>query len=389
MKKIICFGLVSMLLFVQIPCHAKPKVQGRQPTIHAQAACVMDASTYRILWGKNEEKCMPMASTTKILTCILALEKGRLEDYVSFSHYATTMPKVHLGAKEGECYRLGDLLYAMMLESYNDVAVAIAEHLAGSVENFQIWMNQKAHRLCGRKLHFVTPNGLDAQGHAITAKNLAKLMAYCTCFSPKKNEFLAITGCKTHTFKDKSQKRIVCVHNHNRLLGNGFVRSGKTGFTNKAGYCYVAYMQIHEHPICVALLADGWPPNSNWKWRDMNELTRYLEQYGRRERLDFSNIKKPNYFIENQKILYSVGDGELQTTFLYSWETLRYCIFFQKKKEFPLQKGERIGEGRAYINDICIARADLLCNKTYERITFLKVIKHYFNMFISICIKTR
>ena len=103
-----------------------------EPNLMAQAAVLMDAETGRVLFGKNEDQIHPMASTTKIMTCILALEYASPEDGVTVSSYAASMPDVQLGIREGETYRLKDLLYSLMLESHNDSAVAIAEHVAGS-----------------------------------------------------------------------------------------------------------------------------------------------------------------------------------------------------------------------------------------------------------------
>ena len=129
--------------------------------LYAQSAVLMDGDTGRILYGKGRDIIRPMASTTKIMTCILALEAGKGEETVKASSNAASQPKVHLGVREGEEYRLEDLLYALMLESYNDAAVMIAEHIGGSVEGFASMMNEKAAGLECRDTYFITPNGLD------------------------------------------------------------------------------------------------------------------------------------------------------------------------------------------------------------------------------------
>ena len=130
--------------------------------LYAQSAVLMDADSGRILYGKNMEETRPMASTTKIMTCILALERADLEDTVEVSAYAASMPDVQLNIRQGEQYRLGDLLYSLMLESHNDSAVAIAEHVGGTVEGFADLMNEKAASLGCENTWFITPNGLDA-----------------------------------------------------------------------------------------------------------------------------------------------------------------------------------------------------------------------------------
>ncbi len=129
--------------------------------LHAIGAALMDADSGRVLYEKKGNEPLPMASTTKIMTCIIALEKGNLEDVVTVSKYASTMPDVQLRINEGEQYILKDLLYSLMLESHNDVAVAIAEHIGGSVQGFAKMMNDKAKEIGCKNTHFVTPNGLD------------------------------------------------------------------------------------------------------------------------------------------------------------------------------------------------------------------------------------
>ena len=184
--------------------------------LYAQSAVLMDGDTGRILYGKGQDIIRPMASTTKIMTCILALENGRGEDAVKASSNAASQPKVHLGVREGEEYRLEDLLYALMLESYNDAAVMIAEHIGGSVEGFAAMMNEKAAGLGCGDTYFITPNGLDGvktdeQGkehiHSTTASDLARIMRYCVTESPAKDEFLKITQTQNHYFTDMAGKR--------------------------------------------------------------------------------------------------------------------------------------------------------------------------------------
>ena len=136
--------------WTSVPVTKEVREDGDFLKLYAQSAVLMDGDTGRILYGKGQDIIRPMASTTKIMTCILALENGRGEDAVKASSNAASQPKVHLGVREGEEYRLEDLLYALMLESYNDAAVMIAEHIGGSVEGFAAMMNEKAAGLgCG------------------------------------------------------------------------------------------------------------------------------------------------------------------------------------------------------------------------------------------------
>ena len=220
-----------------------------QETLYARSAVLMDAESGRILYGKNEKEVMPMASTTQIMTCIVTLENSNLNELVEVSNYAASMPKVKLFVKEGEQYQLKDLLFSLMLESHNDSAVAIAEHVGGSVEGFAKLMNQKARDIGCFNTYFITPNGLDAAKgdkiHATTAEDLARIMSYCLTKSPKKEEFLQITRTANYSFTNKSTNESGEVINGNRSFScnnhNAFLSmmegalSGKTGFTGNAG----------------------------------------------------------------------------------------------------------------------------------------------------------
>lgn len=249
--------------------------------LYAQAAVLLDAESGRVLYSKNGDQVLAMASTTKIMTCILALENGNLDDTVTVSAYAAGMPKVKLYIREGETYTLRDLLYSLMLESHNDSAVAIAEHIGGSVEGFAKMMNEKAKELDCDGTLFLTPNGLDAtlgetgQFHSTTATDLARIMAYCVNQSEKKEEFLKITQTQDYAFTNSAGRSFSC-HNHNALLSimEGAV-SGKTGFTNKAGYCYAGAVKRDDRLFTVALLACGWPNHKTYKWADCKTLFQY------------------------------------------------------------------------------------------------------------------
>lgn len=249
--------------------------------LYAQSAVLMDAKTGEVLYAKNADEVMPMASTTKIMTCILALENGNPDDMVTASAYAAGMPKVKLYLREGEQYRLEDLMYSLMLESHNDSAVAIAEHIGSNVENFAEMMNAKAAQLGCKSTYFITPNGLDSTNdenglfHSTTAAELARIMAYCVNESGKKEEFLKITQTKNYSFTNSAGRSYSCV-NHNALLNMmDCVISGKTGFTGKAGYCYVGAARQDDRLFTVALLACGWPNNKTYKWSDCKTLFDY------------------------------------------------------------------------------------------------------------------
>ena len=258
--------------------------------LYSQSAVLVDALTGRVLYGKGQDTVRPMASTTKIMTCILALEQGNLDDVVTASSLAAGQPKVHLGVRSGETFYLKDLLYSLMLESHNDAAVMIAEHIGGSVPEFARLMNQKARELGCMDTYYITPNGLDSkeldetgteQIHSTTAQDLARIMAYCVNQSPKRQEFLEITRTQNHFFTDIEGKRSFNCANHNAFLSmmDG-VLSGKTGFTGGAGYSYVGALENGGRIYTIALLGCGWPPHKTWKWADARKLYQYgLDHY--------------------------------------------------------------------------------------------------------------
>lgn len=250
--------------------------------LHAKGAVLLDGSSGRVLYGnEGSTERLPMASTTKIMTCIIVLEHGNTEELAEVSAKAQAMPKVHLTVREGEYYRVSDLLYSLMLESHNDSAVVLAEHIGGSVEGFADMMNELAEEIGCKDTNFVTPNGLDNENHYTTAEELAKIMRYCIYISEKKEEFLEITRTGSYSFTDYTSEgaqgqRNFTVNNKNAFLYmmDGAL-SGKTGFTSKAGYCYVGALERDGKCLIVALLACGWPGNKTWKWEDTRKLMEY------------------------------------------------------------------------------------------------------------------
>ncbi len=244
--------------------------------LYAASAVLMDGDSGRILYEKNAEEVRPMASTTKIMTLLVTLEHADLDEIVTVSSYAASMPDVQLGIREGEQYVLRDLVYSMMLESHNDSAVAIAEHVGKSAEGFARMMNEKAAELGCDNTHFVTPNGLDSsdeQGeHASTARDMARIMRYAI----GNETFLEITRTSYYSFEDCNKTRNFTVNNKNALLSQtSEALTGKTGFTGKAGYCYVCAVVSEGRTFVIALLGCGWPPNKAWKWHDAMALINY------------------------------------------------------------------------------------------------------------------
>ena len=223
LRRISLAALALIIIFtVSIPCVAfgedddTADSRMRPSELYARYAVLMDADSGRVLFSKSGDTEAPMASTTKIMTCILALENGGLTDEVEISDEAASQPQVKLGVQTGQKFYLNDLLYSLMLESHNDAAVAIAEHIGGSVQGFADMMNEKAAVLECDSTYFITPNGLDSEDengiHHTTAKDLAGIMKYCIMDSPEKDKFLEITRTSSYTFSDCEESGSLYMH---------------------------------------------------------------------------------------------------------------------------------------------------------------------------------
>ena len=319
MKSFKNFSIIILVLSLLVCCIFCP-VTTQAAGLYSKYSVLIDADSGRILYGSNDTTAVSMASTTKIMTLIIALENCDKNFIATASAYAASMPDVQLNAVTGEQFIINDLYYSLMLESHNDSAVIIAENAAYYllcknpslrsetpfinnynydssflseinheqseilVHIFTDLMNEKADDILLSDTYYITPNGLDAEDnysfHHTTAYDLAKTMAYCI----NNDEFLRITQTVSKTFSDTTGKHTYQINNKNRLLNpeNGVI-SGKTGFTNKAGYCYVCAYKDNDRTLCIALLACGWPPNKNYKWNDANYLIALGKKYNRQK----------------------------------------------------------------------------------------------------------
>lgn len=228
--------------------------------VSATSAVLYEPRSETVLYTKNADKVMEIASTTKIMTAVVALERVRLDDVVTIPKQCTGIEGTSLYLKEGEKLTVSDLLYGMMLRSGNDAATAIAYHVGGNVENFVGLMNRKAYELGMVNTSFKNPSGLPAEGHTSTAKDMAKLAAYAM----KNPKFAEIVSSRTKNVPGRS------LSNHNKLLriydgANGI----KTGFTKSAGRCLVSSAERDgTELIAVTLKApDDW--NDHMKLFDM------------------------------------------------------------------------------------------------------------------------
>ncbi len=372
-----CTAAVVLMTAVLIICQIFPVKAADDENLYALSAVLMDGETGRVLYGKEAYKGRPNASTTKVMTCILALELAKGDDYVQVSGNAASQPQTRLGMREGQQFYLEDLLYSLMLKSHNDSAVAIAEHIGGSVEGFAEKMNEKAKELGCKDTHFVTPNGLDGEDeggiHHTTARDLALIMAYAI----KNATFVHITQTRDYTFTDISGKKYVCA------------------------------VRQDERLFIVALLGCGWPGNKNYKWSDTKKLLSYgRENYqyvmlpelpqlpeipvteaapGKEDpypqKSDRSGYPPKQVMLKIHAVL-SEKDRE-KRYLLKKTETITWETELPDKLPAPIQKNQKIGTLHAKLNGKELLSCLVTADDKIDRITYKwyvdKVFKDYFH----------
>ena len=350
--------------------------------LYALSAVLMDGESGRVLYEKDGERPLANASTTKVLTCIVALENSPGDDYVQVSQNAASQPEVKLGLQKGEQYYLEDLLYSLMLKSHNDTAVAIAEHCGGTVEGFARMLNRKAKQIGCKDTYFITPNGLDAQDengkHHTTAEDLALIMRYAI----KNKTFLHISQTRDYTFSEITGKRTFSVHNANALLDmmDG-VLAGKTGYTSQAGYCYVCAWE--GKTFVVSLLGCGWPNHKTYKWSDTKKLLSYgaynydYETYWQEPHTskilvtdgveNMQNIGEKVYLRGKCSVTSEDREKEI---LLKKGEAVTCKTEIPQKVSAPVLKGEKLGRIAYYLDGKLIASYPVYAERSVEKISF-------------------
>ncbi len=234
MKKLMCIAFVCMLCFV------------KAPALSAQGTAVIDADTGDTLFERNADECLPMASTTKIMTALVALGEGNLDREYTVKKEYTLVEGTSMYLREGEKLTIRDTLYGLMLCSGNDAALALAGE-CGGFDAFLEKMNAKAEELGCTNTHFDNPNGLTSETHYTTARELAKI----TAAALQDPVFRKIVSTRSYTAGDR------VMVNHNRMLGRYEGAIGvKTGFTKAAGRCLVSAAERNGRTIIVVTLND-------------------------------------------------------------------------------------------------------------------------------------
>ncbi len=335
------------------------------PQITAASAILVDAVTGTVVWDKNAYARRPMASTTKIMTAALILERARLTDMVTISGHSTRTPYANLHAKPGEQIGMQDLLYAIMLRSSNDGCVAAGEHLAGSEAAFVRWMNERARQLGANDTSFVTTNGLYDPYHYSTAADLAQLTRHAIRY-PLFNQIVSTSEWRITTRTiNRSDTRL---SNHNRFMERYAGGDGvKTGYVRQSGKCLVASATRME---------------GEYPWRLIAVVLNSKDTYGdTAQMMDYGYLNfKPVFFARQGERLdkASVAGGVFGSVPAVAASDLlavvprdvaelaRTEVRLGRGLQAPLRKDQAVGSVFAYLNGALVGRADLVAGRSIE-----------------------
>ena len=334
------------------------------PKTNSRRYIVYDRISKSMIIGKNEDVKSAMASTTKIMTTIVILEKADLNEKVTVSAKAGGTGGSRLGLKRGDKASVRDLLYGLMLRSGNDAAVALAEHVGGSVKGFAELMNEKAIELGLTNTHFVTPHGLDDANHYTTALELAKLTDYAM-----DNEIFAkIVGTKSTTIYINNQSRQI--NNTNELLGvlNGVV-GVKTGFTNNAGRCLVTETKRNNMDIITIVLGadtkkDRTKDSVNLieytfsKYKMYNLEEQIIEEFNKWKNINEKRILIIKGKTSNPKL--ALGAIEKATIPICDNDKIEYSINALTEVEAPVEQWNVMGTLTVKLNGEILENIDIV-----------------------------
>ena len=320
----------------------------------AEYACVMDAITGELIFEKNAYEQHSMASTTKIMTALVALEKSSPEDVVAISTNADLQEGSSAYLTAGSSVYMKDLLYGLMLNSGNDAAVAVAEHISGGVEPFAALMTERAHEIGAADTSFVNPSGLDADGHYTTARDLALI----TREALKNPNFCEIVSSRTAQAKTVNSGTTLYFSNHNKLLAlyEGCI-GVKTGYTKNTGRCLVSAAERGGMTFIAVTLDD---PND---WKDHSEMLDYAfaECYPKDIISEGQCVKKADI---NGRSYSFVSAGSFTVTFRTK-QPKSYTVENHIVGEMPraINKGEKVGYSAIYYGDELIGSVDIISNE--------------------------
>ncbi len=346
--------LLAAFCFLPVPAAAE------EPEVSALSAILVDRESGRVLWAKDEHRRLPIASTTKIMTALLALEHGREEDMVTVSKAAASTEGSSIWLEEGEKKTLGELIYGLMLRSGNDAAVAIAEHIGGTEEKFVEMMNQKAAALGAKNTLYANPHGLPGGRQYSTAYDLALI----TRRALENERFRQIIATPSWTISWPGRPWDRVMASQNRLLelypgGDGV----KTGWTRAAGRCFVGSATREGWQlVCVVL-------NAPQMWEDAMLLLDYgFNNYRRQKVLRWGQVLCTAPVLKGTGRVEVAVKEDLHLPLLPGEEeALRCRILLDEAIRAPLAEGEEIGKAEIYLGEQLLARAALCSGHAVAR----------------------
>lgn len=350
-----CYKIVCLLLSVAIilctVTFSASADNNMLLSVSAKSAVLIDASDGKILYEKNADLQLPMASTTKIMTALIAIEHGVLEETVTVSAEAVGVEGSSIYLTAGERLTLMELLYAVLLSSANDAATAVAIHIGGSVEGFVTMMNQKAADLSLNNTHFCNPHGLNDKEHYTSAVDLARL----TACALKNDIFAKIVATEKYEIPAGSGKRLLV--NHNRLLRSYEGAIGvKTGFTRSSGRCLVSAARRDGLTLIAVTLS---APND---WNEHTKMLDYGFAFFKSETLCLEGERFGEAFVvsnENGKV-YCVAKNTVNLTLLSHGEKISAVVERERFLWEMPNDGDKIGRVVFLRGEKQIAQVDLI-----------------------------
>ena len=347
------------------------------PNVSAKSAILIEATTGKILYEKKAAQAMYPASTTKIMTLIAALEQGNLEDVLSVSANAANTEGSSIYLEPGEHLKLSEVLYGVMLHSGNDATVAVAEHIAGSVEKFARLMTEKAHAIGAVHTNFTNPNGLPDPNHYTTAQDLAKITAY----GYKNPLFRKIVGTRHTTIPWNNKGYERDLYNENKLLWNYEGADGvKTGYTDAAGQCLVS-SAVRDNIRLIAVVLD-----SDQMWDDSKALLNF----------GFGKLRPVELFKQGDILKTApVADGKSDSVQLAAATNLIAPVSDNDLGKFqivadvpdkiaaPVNAGQTVGKARILYQGSEMGKVDLIATTTIERDYYPVKMFGYFSVMVA------
>lgn len=348
------FRVIILIISLCLISMFSSNVYAEGINVNARAAIAMDSKSKVVLYEKNSDMIIPMASTTKIMTALVAIKYGDLDKEITISKAAAGIRGSTVGYKAGECITERELLYGLMFRSGNDAAIALAEGIGKSIDGFSKIMNEYAAEIGAFNSHFESPHGLDSENHYCTAYDLALITA-----KAKENKiFNDIVSCKDADGEDMDFTR--SYHNINKILyqipgANGV----KTGSTGKAGKCLVTSVDIDGHDVIFVVL------NCTPRWKETEKIYNYVKDnysYKKlysKEQLSTevpSNYSKLNLLLKDDIVLPCDNSKNYVTK-----------TVFPKKSAKTVNKGENFGKVQVYEGDKLIYSETLVAGNSVKQ----------------------